>query len=301
MESAAHKDLSSLLSPALFHAVLKNRLPWPKEQDIDFALVGPHFWTPTSAVTAEFQYISRPVLKTLSAIPLSSFPDLMQYLPSPSSPSFPEQALGLQLLLDQGGRILKGTDVRWKYDFFDVISLKLARQILALPVAQSPYSKTRWMDELGATFGYWILARMWLQAPLVHSEVLEYHESAKLINEEARIEVEKVTGLQDPNRGNVEILADTLAYPRWTREGPPGGEGTEMQDFAWWELLMMDVHLCIIEKYGGYPQRYAARGREPTERERAYLVETGNFDVIDQEDARQIMEDVKVGKWTPLT
>lgn len=302
MDNSSQVDLSSILTPALLQAVLENRLPWAKEEPLDFSIVGPYFWNPYPNVTASFTALVIPVFKHLSTYPLSRLltHDFLSYLPPPSSPSFPSQALALQLLIDQGGRILRGTDERWKYDFFDHISRKIAHQFLALPPSESPYSKTRWLDEQHATLGYLILARLWLQAPLQHSEDLADHERALVINADTRAEVEASTGTVDPARGNLEILQDTLAYPRWAREGPPKGEGTKMQDFAYWELLMMDVHKCIIERYGGYPQRYAARGGEPTEREKEYLLKTGNFDVIDEESAAIIREDVKAGRWTPL-
>jgi hypothetical protein len=209
----------------------------------------------------------------------------------------------LVLLIDQGGRTLRGTDERWKYDFFDKISQNLARQILALPEAQNVYSKTRWLGEQKASFGYWLLVRLWLQAPLQHSEILQLHQTARGINAFARTEVEMLTGTKDTRTGDLErgeLGDERTAYPRWFREGPPGGEGTKLQDFAYWELLMMDVHMCIIETFGGYPQRFAARGREATDKEKAYLLKSEDFDVIDEESRETIKEDLKKGRWTPL-
>lgn len=227
--------------------------------------------------------------------------DLMEYLPETSSKKFPEYSLALVLLLDQGGRLLTGTDTRWKYDYFDILARRLVHKILELPEEINPYNMSRWMGELGSTFGYWLLVRMWFQAPLCHSEAIRDHEIAAAINAEARTEVERFTKSRDPNREHrATLLYDTLAYPRWSREGPPTGPGVQLKDFAFWELMMMDVHKCIIEQYGGYPQRYASRGREATGAEMVYLERSNYFDVIDDASAKQIRSDVKAGIWTRL-
>lgn len=305
MAEPTQVDLSSIITPDVLSKVFQNRLPWPKEAELDFSVVGPYFWTPSPTVSSAFNSLVHPILKHLTSYPLQTLlaHDFLQYLPTPSSPSFPTQALALQLLLDQGGRTLRRTDERYKYDFFDRLSIKLAHQLLKLPANQTPHSKTRWLDEQHATLGFWMLARLWLQAPLQHSEDLSNHDLARTLNAEVRSEIEAFLGVTDPIRSlpRKAVLEDTLAYPRWTVEGPPGGPGTTLQDFAFWELAMMDVHRCIILTYGGYPQRFAARGREASAVEKAYLVRTGGFDVIDDEAAAVVREDVRVGRWTPLT
>jgi len=98
---------------------------------------------------------------------ISNIPDLMQYLLAPESRDFSEQALGLQLLLDQGPRfLLDGIDQKYTNAYFDIISLKYAKQFHALPEAIGPDGKTRWMEEAGASFGCWVVARFWFMTPL---------------------------------------------------------------------------------------------------------------------------------------
>jgi hypothetical protein len=47
------------------------------------------------------------------------------------------------------------------------------------------------MEEQGASFEYWLLVRIWLIAPFIHSEVLADHELGRLMNEEVRAKVER--------------------------------------------------------------------------------------------------------------
>lgn len=62
----------------------------------------------------------------------------------------------------------------------------------------------------------------------------------------------------------------------------------------------MDVHRCIILKYGGYPQRKSARGQELSQRDIEYLEKRGHFDEISRDEAEKVKQDVKKGVWSPL-
>lgn len=112
-------DLSQILTPSLFHAVLKNRIPWSKKEPLDFKLVGISIVSDLPDGRKEFLKMIFPALKAMSVLGLDNVPDLMNFLPSPSSPEFPEQALGLQLLVDQGPMIFcEGVDARWAASYF---------------------------------------------------------------------------------------------------------------------------------------------------------------------------------------
>jgi hypothetical protein len=122
MASTYSNDLSSILTSSLFHAVLKNRMPWPKNKSFTFGAVIAYIFKNEPDGAEEFHRICYPVLRHLSTIGISNIPDLLQYLPAPESKDFPEQALGLQLLLDQGPRFsLDGIDQRYTNAYFDVI------------------------------------------------------------------------------------------------------------------------------------------------------------------------------------
>jgi uncharacterized protein (DUF924 family) len=299
-------ELAEVLTPTLYNRVLQNRMPWAKEQKLDFEHVAQYIFRGAPGqpqIADEFYQICFPALKALSIIPIRSMPNLLEYLPSVTSPLFPIQALSLQILLDQGPRsCLEGADVRWKYDFFDKVSQQYAHSLLALPEPLQPLSKSRWTG-IGATFDYWVLTTMWFQAPFVHSEDISAHDIAQSINENVRLEVEARAPQRDPHRSDpnyAELLNDTLAYPRILSAGPPTHPGYRLHEFAYWELTLMDVHRCIILKYGGYPQRKSARGQELSERDIEYLEKTGHFDEISRDEAEKVKQDVKKGVWSPL-
>jgi hypothetical protein len=171
MISSSTNDLRSVLTPSLFSAVLNNRMPWPKEKSFPFGSMAAYISKNERDGAEEFYNIAYPVLRHLSTVGVSKMPDLMQFLPTPESKEFPEQALGLQLLLDQGPRfLLGGIDKRYGASYFDVISLQYAKQLHALPEALRPDSRARWMKEIGASFDCWVIARFWFIAPFAHAE-----------------------------------------------------------------------------------------------------------------------------------
>jgi uncharacterized protein (DUF924 family) len=297
-------DLSSLLTPELFRRTLKNRLPWPIEKPLDFKEVFTYvFRSDSGPHQEEFRDIAWPTLKALSTLGVDNVPDMMQFLPPPESKEFPEQALGLQLLLDQGPRALfEGVDARYIYDYFQYVARKYAQQLLDLPSALRIDSKKRWMEELGASFDFWLMARLWLMAPVVHSEVLADHEMAQLMNEEVRVEVEKFTGKTDPYRAKrAELLVDIYGFGRMYREGPPQENGIRMDEWFFWMWAVADVHKPIIDKFGKYPYQDVAKGREPTDEEKEWTIIFENgIDNSNSEVAKRIREDVAKGRWTPL-
>jgi len=229
--TSSNNDLSSLLTPELFRRVFKNRLPWPIEKPLDFKEVFTYvFRSDGGSHEEELRKIAWPTLKALSTLGVDNVPDMMQFLPPPESRDFPEQALGLQLLLDQGPRALfEGMDARYIYDYFQYVARKYAQQLLDLPSALRIDSKKRWMEELGASFDFWVMARLWLIAPVVHSEVLVDHELALSMGEDVRVEVEKFTGETDPYRAKrAESAEDIYAFGRMYLEGPPLENGVKM-------------------------------------------------------------------------
>ncbi|KAE9370386.1 hypothetical protein N431DRAFT_426748 [Stipitochalara longipes BDJ] len=296
----ANSDLSSLLTPVLFNQVLKNRLPWPKEKPLDFKELAKE---PDGTRQKELREIAWPALKALSTLGVENVPDMMQFLPPPESEDFPEQALGLQLLLDQGSRALfEGIDVRYTYDYFQHVARKYAQQLLDLPSSLRIDGKKRWMDEQGASFDFWLMVRLWLIAPVVHSEVLADHELALQINEEVRVEVEKLTDKIDPYRAKrAELAVDTYAFGRMYREGPPMENGPRMHEWFFWMWTVLDVHKPIIDKFGKYPYQDVPKGRVSTEEEREWTIIFQNgVDKSNSDVAKKMREDVLKGRWTPL-
>ena len=254
MSSTAHADLAKILIPSLFLSILKLTMPWNPQGPLNFHEVGQYTFKDQPPTGAQWEETCFPALKALSQIPLSELPGFMSFLAPPESRAFPGQALGLVLLIDQGPRrIFKGVQVRWIKEFFDIISVKLTKQLLALGDLR-PDRKERWVGELNTSFDVWIVSRMWFVAPLVHSESLDDQDLARDIVEGLRVEVEKETGTTDPYRlKQDEITKDTLAFPRVIKIGPPVGQDVSMADFIFWLWTVLDIHRPIIEVYGRYP------------------------------------------------
>jgi len=140
---------------------------------------------------------------------------------------------------------------------------------LNLPSSLRIDSKKRWLVEQGASLEYWLLVRLWLIAPLIHSEVLADHELGGLMNEEMRVEVERFSGKTDPYRAKrAELAVDTHAFGRMLREGPPLENGVTMDEWFFWMWTVIDVLKPIIEKFGKYPYQDVAKGRLSTDEER---------------------------------
>jgi hypothetical protein len=158
------------------------------------------------------------------------------------------------------------------------------------------------MEELGATFEYWSVIRLWYIAPLAHSEDIKDHETCMKFTSEGRRETLEYTGILDPyEKDREQFLRDEFAYPRWLPDGPTHGPGTTLQDFAYWVFIMIDVHKVVIDKYDRYPERNAGTGRETRNTELEYLLKTKEiFGELDPSVARQLREDMIGGRWAPL-
>jgi hypothetical protein len=125
MTSNTAEDLHSVLTPSLFSSIVKLAFPWNSSSSLDFSVVGNYIFRDPSKDWAPTCFAA---LLALSKYPLSSIPSLLTYFPKPSSRTFPVQALGIQLLLDQAPRhCFSGIDTRW-ISWFEVLSLKLTHE-----------------------------------------------------------------------------------------------------------------------------------------------------------------------------
>ncbi|KAK3689292.1 hypothetical protein B0T22DRAFT_378645 [Podospora appendiculata] len=297
-------DLCPLVTPSLLNLLVDTVIPYPATAPLDFATVGRNFLGGDTALPAKVTDQVWPVLLALSKLGLRNIPDLTALLPPPTSPSFPRQALGLQLLLDQmPRRLCRGIHARWTNAYFDVISLQYAQTLLMLPDDEQPHAWARWKHV--ATLDYWVLVRAWSVAPLVHTERVAVQERALVFSEETRRVVEEVTATRDPYRVNrEEILADVYGFPRVAAEGRPpvdveGGEAS-VQGFAYWMCMLMDVHKPIVDRFGRYPYRNAFFGREDTPEETEWFESTGGFARPGAEVRERLRADLEKGVWTAL-
>ncbi|KAK4170039.1 hypothetical protein QBC43DRAFT_307045 [Cladorrhinum sp. PSN259] len=295
--------LADVLTPHLLALLVKDRLPYDESLPINFSHFGRDIF-----LTDPFGPLVRekvwPVLISLSKIGLEKMPDLTTFLPSPLDPEYPIQCLGLLLLLDHCPRLLfRGIDHRWTYAYFSELSQRVAESWYSLPRGLRPDTWERWHDDLGAELDYWIGVRFWFGTPFVHSERLEHQEVAIKFTEETRTKVEEVTGQTDPYRAQrKEVLSDLYGFPREYVRGPPQGGGVTREAWTFWMGMLMDIHKPIIDRFGRYPYLNAICGREwnGEEEEEEWVKAVHHFGVADEDVARRVKEDVKLGRWTPL-
>jgi uncharacterized protein (DUF924 family) len=295
-------DVLSLITPGVLQEVVALRIPWPRKDPFSFSVVADFYWRAMPNNSEELRRVCYPVLKGLTTVALSKIPNLMGLLPPPTSKDFPQQALGLILLLDQAPRrLLHGMDERWTAAFFDVLAFRLAGQFMNLPKDLQPHRKQRWTEESDYTFNHWAVIQFWFMAPLAHAEDLQYQAWMTEIAEELRAEVEKSTGIEDPYRvSRKEKSADPTAFSNQARAGPPYHANVSMDEFVFWFLMIYDYHPAIIQTFGRYPYRNLTLGRESTEAEQAYLNDTDHLFEVSADVAVKIREDILAGTWTPL-
>lgn len=295
-------ELRHILSPELFGFLVKARMPYPKQGPINFSHFGRDIFLEDHVGPVVRDKVW-PVLIALSKIGLEHMPDLTAYLPPPTEDSFPEQCLGLLLLVDHFPRLFfHGMDERWTFGYFSQISQKIARKWIALPADQRPDGWERWhQDGAGAGLDYWIGVRFWFGTPFVHSEDRGLQGIAVKFTDETRSVVEKMTGKRDPYREKRnEIFADIYGFPRVYRNGPPQGNDVTRESWTFWMGMLMDIHKPIIDLFGRYPYLNAVLGRQASEKEKAWVEKTGHFGEAKPEVAKRILDDVKNGRWTPL-
>ncbi|EJD42709.1 hypothetical protein AURDEDRAFT_67328 [Auricularia subglabra TFB-10046 SS5] len=298
---AEQDPLASILTPELLDAVVQHHIPWLKQPKVGFTDAAAWYFRGRYDGQG-FHRICYSALKRISEIGLENIPDLIRYLPPPEDVAFPARALGLQILIDQGPRMLfHGVDGRWTNGYFDIFSEKLARRLLGLANLLRPDALQRWLDA-GYTFEHWVVSRFWFIAPIAHSEDLQNHKRMLELVDELRIAVERHSATSDPYRASRdrETLVDVTMFSRRGIEGPPKEDSLSMQDFAYWFMMLIDCHYPIIRTYGRYPYRNGILGRVSTEQEEQFLVDTNGFGCVDPETEEKIRQDVLAGRWTPL-
>jgi uncharacterized protein (DUF924 family) len=288
-------DLKSLLIPELFKFMVDVRLPFSKTDHIDYGNAITKLLFQPNENPEAIQRKAWPALKALSLLGLDHVPDLLEFLPPVESQDFPEQALGLQLLLDQAPRYLcKGVDTRWTYGYFGEIALKYAKQLQALPTHLNPASWLRWRESV--SIDYFVVVRLWFGAPFVHHE--KAAEQAVSFTEETRQLIEKTFETQDSHRGQPEKRWDLYGFPNMLKEQGPSSPCSVAKG-AFWLACLMDVHKPPLDMYGRYPYQNAQLGRIDTLEEEEWMKKAEVFGT-DSETRKRIRQDVEAGKWTPL-
>lgn len=293
-------DLRSVLTPSLFTFMAETQMRLSRHEPLDFAIVGKQIFLEYDGYPERITPRAWPALRAIGNLGLENVPDMMTFLPAPSDSSFPEQALGLVLLLDQGPRALcSGVDVRYIRSYFGPIAERLVTSFAALPEHQRPDTFARW-EAAGVSFDWWLVSRFWFSAPLVHSESVELQERAVAYTNVTREAVETRTGRRDANRDDPTVWTDTHAFPKTFSVGPPQGHDVTLDSFAFWFCRLMDEHKSIIDKFGRYPYANWQNGRESSPEEEEWIKEEPKLGRVDEEVKRLIMADVEAERWTPL-
>ncbi|KAK4202033.1 hypothetical protein QBC40DRAFT_347389 [Triangularia verruculosa] len=295
-------DLDALLTPSLFTLITSSRFPYSKKVPINFSHFGRDIFLadPFSPLVRDAVW---PALLALSKYTLDQLPDLHdRYLPHPTDHSYPEQCLGLLLLLDNLPRLLfKGIDARWTFDFFDRLAQRVVHSWIGLPKQLRPDSRERWGDTVRAGMDFWVAVRFWFGVVLAHSERQRDQQLGLGYTEETRLVVEEASGLLDPWRGKRGVvLGDDTMFPREYKLGPPQGEGVTMEQWVFWAGMLMDCHKPIVDRFGRYPWLNAITGRISTEEEEEYVKRIGSFAEVEEAVKRRVRRDVDAGRWTPL-
>ncbi|KAK3316530.1 hypothetical protein B0H66DRAFT_297218 [Apodospora peruviana] len=172
-----------------------------------------------------------------------------------AQPSSPLDWLSLVLLLDQFPRnVFRDDKARIVFTVTDPKALELALQAVEVGIPEQSQIRFR--------LGY----RFWFYLPLEHSEdprmqvmCLEAHK--KMVSEIGGLAAESESDLHDDDTRKCHAI---LSANKQTVDG-------------WAGQLMKVVHQHkdLIDKFGRYPHRNEALGREPTAEETKYLAEGG--------------------------
>lgn len=211
--------------------------------------------------------------------------------------------------------LFAGSDTRYTFGVFDVLSFSLSQRLHSLPTHLRPDNKERRMKVLGYSFEHWLAVRLWFAAPFAHHEdIREGQEVSVSMMDELRREVAAYTSTTDPyQQEHDEIVSgggDVTAFSRQALKTPGAvddPEGTQkvdpslkLDEYVYWACNIFDVHMPIIRTYGRYPYRNSSLGRLDTEAEEGFLRNTKRFGCLDEESAKLIRQDVEKGVWRPL-
>jgi Bacterial protein of unknown function (DUF924) len=109
------------------------------------------------------------------------------------------------------------------------------------------------MEEVGASFGYWVFARFWFMAPFAHAEDVHCQDVQSAMAEESRLAVEEVTKKTDPYRATKDALEkDVYAFSREYKNFPRHLD-VKLEEFVFWFLMIFNAHPPIINTFGRYP------------------------------------------------
>lgn len=195
-----------------------------------------------------------PCLEAIRASGATTAHDIL----SIAQPRQPLDWLSLVLLFDQIPRnVYRGDQSHVVFKVFDPIALQLAVSAIEKGIPDKT-SITRWQ------FVY----RTWFSLPLMHSEDALFHERA----------VEQFGLLEKDINDLAEEEGDTPADSDQLRRQAKKvikKDPQAVKSYAQMNMGFEKKHQDIIKKFGRYPHRNKALGREPTKEETEYLENGG--------------------------
>ncbi|KAH8681178.1 hypothetical protein BX600DRAFT_14131 [Xylariales sp. PMI_506] len=288
-------DLKTLLTSELFKLMVDNWIPFDQHEPIDFSIAIRETVFERKPEYLQLRPQIMPALKALSLVGLDNMPNLWDFLPPPDDPSYPRQALGLLLLLDQATRLfLRGINTRWTYAYFGEIAKKCVEHLNTFPSHLHPASWSRWQGTV--SIDYFVLVRLWFGTPMVHHEKMG--TEAVAFTEGTRELVEQIHNVRDAFRDQPNDRWGLDRFAIMLKEGPPKSP-CGVAEGAFWIACLMDVHKPLLDVFGRYPAQNGRLGRVDTPEEEAWLEKSEIFQ-FDPEARRAIREDVELGRWTPI-
>lgn len=311
--SATLEQVRAILPPELLLKIHRLKFPWHKNEPPSGAAIGQHHFRPgESDQKAFYDLVFHNALVPLSKISLDELLsiDLTQVLPEPEAANYPEQCLGLVILLDQTRGILTGYNKRYTKSFFDPICENLVKQFIAMPGDFRPDGKGAWIER-DYTFEEWIVRTFFFWAPLVHSEqfMIKNREDLKEQLQTLRSNVRSNIGMEDPF-AHLEASddKDILAFKRVLEEGPPmksyedPSKEATIGDYAFYRIRISNAHFAITDTYGHYPYWVRWKGKDLTNRDKEFFQKSDNFQYDPSDDLilDDIRQDVLNSVWKPL-
>jgi uncharacterized protein (DUF924 family) len=164
--------------------------------------------------------------------------------------------LGLILLLDQIPRnCYRGSEAKVAFNVFDPIAIAITLRAIEEGIPDTP--------EIRYHAGY----RLWFYLPLQHSEKLEVHELS--IKEHVRV----LTDMKDLMASSDEAVDGNAKLKECRKFLLENRQAVDK-----WEDILAGFarrHKTVIDRFGRYPHRNQALGRESTVEEAKYLAEGG--------------------------
>ncbi|TWU73209.1 hypothetical protein ED733_004596 [Metarhizium rileyi] len=242
--------IKSLLTPLLFRQVQE---VWFLDSTVEACIIPPQenvkrWFMSSEALDKECVDKFLPALEALRKTGVTSGTEILDAV----EPAQPGDWMSLLILLDQIPRnCYRGASSSVVFDEFDPLARDVSRAAIEQGLPDG-HPEIRWQ----------LAYRNWFYMPLMHSEDLSDHEQALEGFRKVVADVESLVGEQ---QGSVddEYHARALKVAK--------GDVEAAMRMAKTTLDFEQMHYDIIQKFGRYPHRNKALGRESTAEEMDYL------------------------------